>query len=271
MSCKVKIVSDKITQYNIKISVVTVVFNDKQSLEKTIQSVINQTHDNIEYIIIDGGSTDGTIDIIKKYEDKIDRFISEKDSGIYDAMNKAIDIASGDWINFMNAGDVFYDNNVIEKIFISDIEENVVCIYGDSSINYGSFKITRKSGILEHLNKGMQFSHQSLFVNSHYHKENKFDLQLKLAADYNFIYSTYVAGDKFIYKKLIVSRVTSGGVSDVKRLNSIIEAKKVVLSKRNTFLNRVYFNALFLKISFTNIIKQIIPIKLTQYIQGKML
>jgi cellulose synthase/poly-beta-1,6-N-acetylglucosamine synthase-like glycosyltransferase len=94
------------------ISIITVVYNGEKFLEETIKSVINQTYDNVEYIIIDGGSSDGTIDIIKKYEDYIDYWVSEKDNGIYDAMNKGIDLATGIWINFMNAGDLFFDNTI---------------------------------------------------------------------------------------------------------------------------------------------------------------
>ena len=101
------------------VSIVTVVFNGEKYLEQTIQSVINQTYDNVEYIIIDGGSTDGTVDIIKNYEDRIDYWISEKDKGIYDAMNKGINLASGEWINFMNAGDIFYDEKVLNTIYIN--------------------------------------------------------------------------------------------------------------------------------------------------------
>ena len=97
----------------LQISIVTVVFNGEAFLEKSIQSVINQTYKNIEYIVIDGGSTDGTIDIIKKYQDKIAVWISEKDDGIYEAMNKGIALAHGKWINFMNAGDVLFNDNVL--------------------------------------------------------------------------------------------------------------------------------------------------------------
>lgn len=108
------------------ITIVTVVFNGEKFLEKTILSVINQAYDNIEYIIIDGGSTDGTIDIIKKYEHAIDYWVSEKDKGIYDAMNKGIDLATGEWINFMNAGDKLLDLNQA-KVFSKSNKLRAYC------------------------------------------------------------------------------------------------------------------------------------------------
>ena len=97
------------------VSIVTVVYNGENFLEETIKSVINQTYENIEYIIIDGGSTDGTVDIIKKYEDKINYWVSEKDAGIYDAMNKGIEAFKGDYINFLNAGDSYVNNEVLNR------------------------------------------------------------------------------------------------------------------------------------------------------------
>jgi len=98
------------------ITVITVVLNGKKYLEDTILSVVNQTYNNIEYIIIDGGSTDGTLDIIKKYEEEIDYWQSEPDSGIFEAMNKGIKLATGDWIHFLHSDDRYYNDDVLEKV-----------------------------------------------------------------------------------------------------------------------------------------------------------
>ena len=115
------------------ISIVTVSYNAVLTIEQTILSVINQTYPNVEYIIIDGGSTDGTVDIIKKYADKIAYWVSEPDKGIYDAMNKGGLKATGDFIQFLNAGDWFENEYVIEKIF-KDWYKRVDVIYGDMII-----------------------------------------------------------------------------------------------------------------------------------------
>ena len=115
------------------ISIVTVSYNAVATIEQTILSVINQTYSNIEYIIIDGGSTDGTLDVIKKYADKIAYWVSEPDKGIYDAMNKGIKVATGEWINFMNCGDYFVANNTLESVFGSGkIYKKAEILYGDS-------------------------------------------------------------------------------------------------------------------------------------------
>lgn len=123
-----------------KISIITVSYNASSCIEKTIKSVVNQTYDNIEYIIVDGGSTDSTMDIVNMYKDHIDIFISEKDNGLYDAMNKAIDMACGEWLNFMNAGDVFYSDKVLEDIVLSGLMEKYDFIYSDFVADNGKKK-----------------------------------------------------------------------------------------------------------------------------------
>ena len=118
------------------VSIITVIFNGEKYLEQTIQSVINQTYDNVEYIIIDGGSTDGSVGAIKKYEEQIDYWISEEDDGIYDAMNKGMSLASGEWINFMNAGDVFYDEQVLNRIYMNPkLFQEIDFIYSDTLLD----------------------------------------------------------------------------------------------------------------------------------------
>jgi glycosyltransferase involved in cell wall biosynthesis len=123
-------------------SVVTVTFNSNKFLKNAIISIINQTYDNIEFIIIDGGSTDGTINIIKKYEDKIDYWISEPDKGIYDAMNKGIDFAKGEWIAFLNSDDIYSSNNTI------DVFANAICKNPTIELFYGKVAVIEKGRFL---------------------------------------------------------------------------------------------------------------------------
>ena len=110
-----------------KYSIITINYNNCDGLEKTIQSVINQSYQNFEFIIIDGGSTDSSVEVIKKYSNKIDYWISEPDKGIYHAMNKGIIQAHGEYLNFMNSGDLFYDNDVLKDISIKiDLKDIII-------------------------------------------------------------------------------------------------------------------------------------------------
>lgn len=113
------------------ISVITVCYNCKNEIERTLKSVISQNFQGMEYIIIDGGSTDGTLDLIKKYEKNIDIIISEKDSGIYDAMNKGIQRSNGEWIVCMNAGDEFAAPDILRKVFSNPLPPDASFIYSD--------------------------------------------------------------------------------------------------------------------------------------------
>lgn len=157
------------------ISIITVVYNGEKYLEETILSVINQTYENIEYIIIDGGSSDGTLDIIKKYEDKIDYWVSEKDDGIYEAMNKGIDIASGKWINFMNAGDNFYSNVVIQTIFKDRSFEEII-IHGKVALLY-------EGKLISYYGNPKIIPHQGSFFDLNELKRFKFNQEYKIFAD----------------------------------------------------------------------------------------
>lgn len=221
---------------NPKITIVTVVFNAIDCIENTILSVINQDYDNKEYIIIDGGSTDGTLEIIKKYNHEINFWISEKDLGIYDAMNKGINAASGFWINFMNAGDCFYDSKVLYKVFNNSVYDKIDILYGNHQVIYPNKKIKlSKPGKLDNLWKGSQFSHQATFVNVDYHKRYKFNLCKKIAGDFDFFYNAWEKNIKFKKLDFTIAQIESGGLSDVKRIDCILEFWSI--SKKNNYTN----------------------------------
>ena len=116
---------------NPHLSIITVVFNDVHKIEGTILSIIQQEFDDFEYIVIDGGSTDGTLEVVNKYEKYVSKILSEPDNGIYDAMNKAIDIANGEWLNFMNSGDRYFNKMVLKNIFSEQKPDNIEFIYSD--------------------------------------------------------------------------------------------------------------------------------------------
>lgn len=192
---------------NPKLSVVTVCYNAVDTIEETILSVINQTYQNVEYIIIDGVSTDGTIDIINKYRDKITHFVSEPDKGIYDAMNKGIKLAAGEWINFMNAGDLFFNTGVLNDVFAHrEFSTNTQVVYGDVML-----KFKKKEGIIKRLGDVRKelipynLNHQSTFTRLAILKQIGFDLSYKLAADaYSFHFISKQNGE-FSYVPVTIS------------------------------------------------------------------
>lgn len=234
-----------------KFSIVTIVLNDKENIEKTILTVLSQGVE-VEYIIIDGGSTDGTLDIIKKYKDRIDVVVSEKDSSIYNAMNKAIDLVSGDWICFMNSGDGFYNSNVLKNI-LPNIENSVDVVYGDWEVRYASKnKIKKANNSIDKIWQGMIFSHQSCFVKKDILKEYKFNESNRITADYELFYTLYKANKRFKYTSMIVSSVSAGGLSDIKRVESILSRWKII--DKSFFVN-IYYS----KLIIAELIK--IPIK----------
>ncbi|QIV95295.1 glycosyltransferase [Allofrancisella frigidaquae] len=198
------------------ITVITVVYNGEKFLEETIKSVINQTYDNLEYIIIDGGSSDSTLEIIKRYESQIDYWVSEPDNGIYDAMNKGISLATGDWINFMNAGDMFYSNSTLASV-LNYLQREYTFVYGDTALFFDDIKrsnIIKSRGKLIHRN--LPYCHQSLFARVDYLKTTKFDLKLKISADYDQYLNAKYSRKSFNKMDIVVCYFRAGGVSQSK-------------------------------------------------------
>lgn len=207
-----------------KISIITVCFNAESIIEETIKSVISQTYNDIEYIIVDGKSTDSTMEIIKKYADKIDKIISEPDKGIYDAMNKGISLATGNFINFMNAGDTFSSPDAVKNV-VMQIEEDSDVVYGDSTmIGYnGQRNFQAADSEISKLKKKPIYRHNASFTKTSLHKKFPFEIEkkaiLRHALDYNNIFTLWHNGAKF--QKVDVDVVTweKSGTSDREILN----------------------------------------------------
>jgi len=216
------------------ITVITVVLNTERELEKTINSVLQQTYPNVEYIIIDGVSKDGTLDIIRKYEDYIDYWVSEKDNGTYDAMNKGVYLANGSWINFMNAGDKFYNNKVLEEIFL-----NKKCIadviYGDTEvIKDNKFKKLLKAKDIKNSMDDMPTSHQSFFIKGSIHKKNLYNTDFIVAADFDLIFKLWNLKKSFYYTNSTISIMGSNNDSiSVKKADiAMFECFKITGKKK---------------------------------------
>lgn len=223
---------------SLKISVITVCYNAVDTLEETMLSVLNQTYPNIEYIVIDGGSTDGTVDIIKKYADRLAYWVSEPDKGIYDAMNKGLAAATGDYINFMNAGDRFYSDITIESII------NVLCQSGDNSVVYGNtiYKYPYGNVIVsglkpEDLKERLPFCHQSCFIATRLHKDKKYDISFKYCADYAFMCEIVKQNAKLIrIPNIIAVYEANDGISSKMFKSTYREMYRVKCIKTYSFL-----------------------------------
>jgi glycosyltransferase involved in cell wall biosynthesis len=252
------------------VTVVTVVRNGQQNIESTIQSVLQQTYDNIEYIIIDGASTDGTVNLINKYNDRIDNWISEPDKGIYDAMNKGIDRATGEWINFMNAGDEFYTHDSVEKTF-ARMPERAEIMYGHHRVILDAqISAVRPAKNLKHLWHGMAFCHQSAFVKADLLKKHKFNIERKIAADYALFLGLYLDGRQFYNSNVVISSITADGLSGRDTLATVLDQWKVARGYKNDF--RVNISYLYLVVFrlIKNMFKAALPEKLFNSIRAKL-
>lgn len=209
-----------------KLSVITIVYNNVKDIERTILSVLNQNYPNIEYIIIDGGSTDGTVEVIKKYEDKIDKWVSEEDRGIYDAMNKGLKLATGDYVLFMNSGDEIYDSTTVEQVFgtaqHADIYYGETEMYDDSWTSLGRRrhqipdKFTWKS-----FKYGMNISHQAIYIKKSI--TVPYDAKYQLSADIDWIIKAAKKAKTIVKVEGYVAKYLVGGMSKKRHRQSLRE------------------------------------------------
>ena len=200
-----------------KVTVVTAVLNDAGHIEQTILSVISQTDIEIEYIIVDGGSKDGTLELIGKYKDKISLFISEPDRGVYDAMNKGIKYSTGDFVYFLNSGDVLLNPSILSKIKFEDVNVRNTIIYGNVIVAYGNIEALEKPRPFFNSKmkfKGIGICHQSMFFPGELIRNEKYDLSYKIAADYDLVYRLWRKGTEFLYRDITIAKYDWGkGIS----------------------------------------------------------
>ena len=217
---------------NLKISIITVCFNSAKTIERTIRSVAAQDYPDIEYIIVDGGSTDGTLDIIHQYEDRISRFVSEPDAGIYDAMNKGIQMATGDYITFVNSDD-WYNEGAVSYV-AGDIMKR------GAAISCYGINLFDKDGIMEwddtfardihNIRFAMCRCHNAIFAKrSVFEMYGGFDLAYKISADYDWLLRAYDNGVEISYDNFPAVNFRLGGVSFVQETKMRKEARTIAL------------------------------------------
>jgi glycosyltransferase involved in cell wall biosynthesis len=219
------------------VSIITVVYNSKDLIEKTIQNILSQTYKNIEYIIIDGASTDGTLDIVKKYNSAISYWISEKDKGLYDAMNKGLHVATGDYVWFINSGDLVNENETIEKIFSSEVK-NADVIFGDVMYvdeNFNNIglrsKITNKSLpqklTFQSFKYGMVVGHQGFLMKRKLAPD--YDLKYRYVADYDWEINCMKRTENCVKVNLTLAKFLVAGVSTQQRKKCLEEKYQIII------------------------------------------
>ena len=226
-------------------SIITVTYNAAQWLERTIQSVISQSYPNIEYIIIDGNSTDGTLDLIKKYQSSIAHFISELDKGLYDAMNKGLRLASGDYVWFINAGDMLYSETTVQEIVnLLDGKNLPDIIYGETQIinseenPLGMRRLKAPEKLSwKSFRMGMLVCHQSFLVKRTI--AEPYDLQYRFTADYDWCIRCLKKSDEVLNTHLILSRFMEAGLSAGNRKESLRERYRIMCKNYGKFPTQI--------------------------------
>jgi len=243
--------------YSPLVSIVTVVYNGEKYIEHTIRSVIDQSYKNIEYIVVDGGSKDNTVSIIKSYESHIAKWVSEKDEGISDAFNKGIAMATGEIVGIINADD-WYEKDTVQTI-VDNIRDYDI-VYGDLQMWKGGAKDYLLKGDHTFLEQEMTVTHPTLFVKREcYLKYGAFDKSFKCAMDYDLALRFKVKGCTFKYVPAVLSNMRWDGVSDTRWLLGCKES----LAIKNLYLphrkmqNKLYFYKHVLAISIPKFLQKI--------------
>ena len=214
-----------------KLSVITIVYNNVRDIERTLLSVINQSYSNLEYIVIDGGSSDGTLEILNKYEKSISTLVSEKDKGIYDAMNKGLALATGDYVLFMNSGDEIYAPDTVEKVFSTQPDADIY--YGETEMYDEDWKslgqrrhTSPKHFTWKDFKHGMSISHQAIYIRRAI--TEPYNTSYKLSSDIDWILRAAKKAKKVVNTNMYVAKYLVGGMSKKNHRKSLIERFRIL-------------------------------------------
>jgi glycosyltransferase involved in cell wall biosynthesis len=229
-----------------KLTVITIVYNNVHDIERTVLSVLNQSYANIEYLLIDGASNDGTLEILMQYEGRIGKLVSDRDKGIYDAMNKGLSMATGDYVLFMNSGDEIYASDSVEKIFATEPDADIY--YGETEMfdeNWNSLG-QRRHRSPEHFTWrdfkfGMCISHQSIYIRRAL--TVPYDLNYQLSSDIDWIIKAAKKAKKIVNVRMYVAKYLVGGMSKKKHRQSLVE-RFHIFSKHYGLIPTIFNHAL---------------------------
>ncbi len=231
-----------------KVSIITVVFNARATLERTIQSIQRLDYPLVEYIVVDGGSTDGTLQLIHQYEEQIDQWISEPDKGLYDAMNKGLRMATGDYVWFINAGDEVAAPEVLTRLFERACGADIY--YGDTMIvdlegnEIGHRRLSPPVNLTwKDFRRGMLVSHQSVLVARHL--ASPYDLRYRFSADYDWVLSALKRAKQVVNGHMVLSRFLDGGLTKKNILPGLKERFNIMIK------NFGFFSTIFHHIPIT--------------------
>ncbi len=225
---------------NIKISIITVVFNNGKTIEDTIRSIESQTYRDVEHIVIDGGSTDETLDVIRRHQDKIAKFISEPDRGIYDAMNKGLGLATGEVIGFLNADDVYADHGVLERVSAIMAKEGLDALFGDAEFvssarpNHPLRRYRSDRFCPERIAWGWMPAHPALFLKrSVFERFGQFRTDYRIAGDFELVARIFHGGTlSYRHMPEVLVRMRTGGISTGGWRNTILLNREVLRACR---------------------------------------
>ena len=230
------------------ITIITVVLNAKTNLEKTIRSVSEQDYDKIEYLVIDGGSADGSVGVIRRYPAVVSDWLSEKDEGIYTAMNKGVRMASGEWVCFLNAGDVFVNSGIVSKVAeaVHLLPEQPDIVYGNILVRKSTGELVERVAQSPRNSHRMYFCHQSAFVRLPLLRQYPFDERHELSADLKFFKLCHYKNKRFIRLNFPIVIYDLSGLSNTDRERGLRDNISVIKEtdsgwSKYMFLLRLYF------------------------------